>query len=79
MESRIINRSSWDSGSSWVPAEPTGFWVAMTVKGWGRGRLMLSTVTWPSSMASSRALWVLALVRLISSAKNKLHSTAPGR
>ena len=79
MESRIINRSSWDSGSSWVPADPTGFWVAITVKGRGRGWLTPSTVTWPSSMASSKALWVLALVRLISSAKNRWHRAAPGR
>ena len=79
MDSRSMNRSSWDSGRGWVPAVPRGFWVAITVKGRGRGWLTLSTVTWPSSMASSRALWVLALVRLISSAKKRLHRAAPGR
>lgn len=37
MDSRMVNRSIWLSGNSWVPAAPTGFWVAMTVKGWGDG------------------------------------------
>lgn len=37
-----------------------------------------STVTCPSSMASSRADWVRLVARLSSSAKKRLHSTAPG-
>lgn len=40
-----MKRSSWAWGSSWVPAEPTGFWVAMTTKGSGSGWVMPSTVT----------------------------------
>ena len=78
MDSRRRKRSSWESGSGWVPAAPVGFWVAMTTKGWGTGRLTPSTVTCPSSMASSRADWVRLVARLSSSAKNRLHSTAPG-
>ena len=30
-----MNRSIWESGRSWVPEAPAGFWVAMTRKGWG--------------------------------------------
>ena len=73
-----MNRSSWLSGRSWVPAAPTGFWVAITTKGSGMGWLTPSTVTWPSSMASSRADWVREVARFNSSARKRLHSTAPG-
>ena len=73
----MVKRSSWESGRGWVPAAPTGFWVAMTTKGWGMGRDTPSTVTWPSSMASSRADWVRLVARLSSSAKNRLHIRAP--
>ena len=75
---RRRKRSSWLSGSFWVPEAPTGFWVAMTIKGWGTGRLTPSTVTWPSSMASRRADWVREVARLSSSARKRLHITAPG-
>ena len=73
-----MNRSIWLSGSSEVPAAPVGFWVAMTTKGWGSVWLTPSTVTCPSSMASSRADWVREVARFSSSARNRLHSTAPG-
>ena len=76
---QIRNRSSWDWGNSWVPAEPTGFWVAMTRKGDGTGLVTPSTVTLPSSITSRSAAWVLGEVRLISSARRILHMTAPGR
>ena len=78
MLSFMRKRSSWELGRSWVPAEPTGFWVASTAKGRGRGWVTRSTVTWPSSMASSRADWVLLEVRLISSASRRLVIMAPG-
>ena len=52
--------------------------MAMTTKGWGTGRLTPSTVTCPSSMASSRADWVRLVARLSSSARKRLHITAPG-
>ena len=72
-----MNRSIWESGRSWVPEAPAGFWVAMTRKGWGTGWDTPSTVTCPSSIASSRADWVRLVARLSSSAKKRLHSTAP--
>ena len=74
---RTRKRSNWLSGRRWVPEAPTGFWVAMTRKGWGTGRLTPSTVTWPSSMASSRADWVRLVARFSSSARNRLHMMAP--
>ena len=61
-----------------MPEAPAGFWVAMTRKGRGTGWDTPSTVTCPSSMASSRADWVRLVARLSSSARNRLHSTAPG-
>ena len=61
-----------------MPEAPAGFWVATTRKGEGTRRLTPSTVTWPSSMASKRADWVREVARLSSSAKNRLHSSAPG-
>ncbi|CUP62571.1 Uncharacterised protein [Flavonifractor plautii] len=78
MDRRTMNRSIWESGRSWVPEAPAGFWVAMTRKGWGTGWDTPSTVTCPSSIASSRADWVRLVARLSSSAKKRLHSTAPG-
>ena len=51
-----------------MPRKSFGFWVATTMKGWGRGCCLPSMETWPSLMASRRADWVLGLVRLISSA-----------
>ena len=72
-----MNRSIWESGSSWVPEAPAGFWVAMTMKGRGTGWLTPSTVTCPSSMASSRADWVRLVARLSSSARKRLHRAAP--
>lgn len=77
MESRTMKRSSWLSGKGCVPAEPTGFSVAMQMKGRGTGRVVPSTVTARSSMTSSSADWVFALVRLISSPSKRLQFTAP--
>ena len=78
MLKRRAKRSSWESGSSWVPEAPAGFWVATTRKGSGTGRDTPSTVTLPSSMASSRADWVRLVARFSSSARNRLQSNAPG-
>ena len=55
-----------------------GFWVAITRKGGLRGMVVPSMVTWRSSMASSRAAWVLGGARLISSASRTLVNTGPG-
>ena len=76
-DSRTMNRSIWESGRSWVPEAPTGFWVAMTTKGSGTGWVIPSTVTVRSSMASRRALWVRLVARLSSSARNRLQRMAP--
>jgi len=78
MRRQTMKRSIWDSGNSWVPAEPTGFCVAMTMYGLGVSRVTPSTVMRPSSITSSSAACVLLDVRLISSAKKRLHSAAPG-
>src|SRR5262245_53054486 len=56
-----------------------GFWVAMTKKGSGSGRVLPSTVTLRSCMASSSADWVLAGARLISSASKSWVNTGPRR
>src|SRR5574337_47210 len=56
----------------------SGFCVATTKKGCGSARLAPSTVTWPSAIASSRALWVLGVARLISSASSSCAKTGPG-
>ena len=77
IDSLIIKRSSWDSGSICVPAEPTGFCVAITVNGFGSILVTPSTVTCPSSIASRSADCVFDDVLLISSARNRLHITAP--
>ena len=62
-----------------MPSYSTGFWVAMTANGSGRGWASPSTLTWRSSMDSSSDAWVLGGVRLISSASRRLVKTGPGR
>ena len=54
-----------------------GFWVAMTMKGGPSGCVWPSTVTWRSSIASSRADWVRGVARLISSASTMLAKIGP--
>ena len=72
-----MNRSSWASGSGYVPSCSIGFWVAMTKNG-GRGRSVCEpAVTWYSCMACKRAAWVLGGVRLISSARTMLAKIGP--
>ena len=73
------NRSSCASGSGKVPSYSMGFWVAMTMKGAGSGRVTPSTVTWRSSMASRSADWVFGVARLISSVSTICAMTGPGR
>ena len=62
-----------------MPSYSTGFWVAATRNGRGSGRETPSTETWPSSIASSSADWVLGGVRLISSASSRLVKIGPSR
>ena len=61
-----------------LPWNWCGFWVATTKKGSGRGRVSPSTVTCPSAIASSSALCVRGVARLISSASNTGAKTGPG-
>ncbi len=62
-----------------MPCCSTGFWVAITRKVSGRTWRTLSTVTCRSAIASSRALWVRGVARLISSARRTSAKTGPGR
>ena len=62
-----------------MPSYSTGFCVAATMNGSGRGRDTPSTETWRSAIASSSAAWVLGGVRLISSASNRFVNTGPRR
>lgn len=77
MESCIMKRSSWDSGSGCVPDAPRGFCVAMQINGLGSGWVTPSTVTFFSSMDTKSADWVFGEVRLTSSASSRWHITAP--
>ena len=54
-----------------------GFWVAITMNGFGSGMRWPPIVVAPSAMASSIADWVLALERLISSSSTKLAWIGP--
>ena len=56
----------------------SGFWVATTMKGSGRGRVSPSMLTCPSPMASRSADWVRAVARLISSATTTPAKIGPG-
>ena len=78
MRSRSRKRSSCASGRGNVPFSSTGFWVASTRKGRGRGWVAPSTVTWRSSMASRKLDWVRGVARLISSASTRLAKIGPG-
>ena len=72
-----MNRSTWASGSAYVPSVSIGFWVAMTRNGSGTLWVSRPIVTWRSCMTSSRALWTLAGARLISSARSRFVKTGP--
>ena len=62
-----------------MPSWSTGFCVAMTRNGSGSGYSTPAMVVWRSSIASSIALWVFALERLISSSSTMLVCTGPSR
>ena len=78
MAIRNRNRSSWLSGSRYVPSWSTGFCVAITMNGASSRRLTPSAVIWRSSIASSSADWVFGEARLISSASTMLAKSGPG-
>ncbi len=72
-----MNRSTWASGSAYVPSVSIGFCVARTRKGSGTLCVSRPIVTCRSCMTSSRALWTLAGARLISSASSRFVNTGP--
>ena len=74
----IAKRSSWPSGSGYVPWCSTGFSVAIRKKGSGSRRVTPSTVTCRSSMGSRRADWVRGVARLTSSTKTTFAKIGPG-
>ena len=76
---RKRNRSSWLSGRGNVPDRSTGFCVAMTMKGLGRGLVVPSMLTCRSNMASSRALCARGSARLISSASKTFVKIGPSK
>ena len=73
-----MKRSSWLSGSGYVPSNSYGFCVAITRNGDGSGCDVRSTDTWKSFIASSSALCVRGVARLISSASSTFVNTGPG-
>src|SRR5439155_17385021 len=66
------------SGKGYVPCCSTGFSVAITRYGFGSACVTPSTVTWRSSIGSSKADCVRGVVRLISSTRTTLANTGPG-
>ena len=74
-----MKRSSWASGSGYVPSYSMGFCVAMTMNGRTIGCVTLSIVACRSSMHSRRLAWVFGEDRLISSASTMLAKIGPGR
>ena len=72
-----MKRSSWASGSGYVPSCSIGFCVASTKNGEGRGYVWPATVTERSCIASSNADCVLGGVRLISSASTMFANNGP--
>jgi hypothetical protein len=78
-DTRSMKRSSWASGSGYVPSYSIGFAVASTWNGGSRRYVTPSTETCFSCMASSSAAWVFGGVRLISSASSMLVNTGPAR
>ncbi len=72
-----MNRSTWASGSGYVPSDSIGFCVAMTRNGTGTRWVCRPMVTCCSCMASSNALCTFAGARLISSASSRLVNTGP--
>ena len=78
MDMRAVNRSSCASGRGYVPSMSIGFWVASTMNGVSSSYVVVSTVTWRSSMLSSSADCVLGDARLISSPTTMFANTAPG-
>lgn len=71
------NRSTCASGRGYVPRFSTGFCVAITKKGTGRGKVWFPIVTCRSCIASSSALCTFGGALFISSASTKFAKTGP--
>ena len=74
-----MKRSTWASGSGYVPSCSIGFCVAMTRNRPSSGKVCSPMVTCRSCMASSKADWTFDGARLISSARMKLAKIGPLR
>src|SRR4051812_34043210 len=74
-----MKRSTWASGSGYVPSNSTGFCVARTMNGRASSCVCTSTVTLRSCMHSSRPDCVFGEARLISSTRMTLAKMGPGR
>ena len=72
-----MKRSTWASGSGYVPSDSIGFCVAMTRNGRSTMCVVPPIVTVCSCMTSSRADCTFAGARLISSASRKFVKTGP--
>jgi len=72
-----MNRSTWASGSAYVPSVSIGFCVAMTRNGSGSLWVSRPMVTCRSCIASRSALCTFAGARLISSARSRFVKTGP--
>ena len=75
---RSMKRSSCESGSGQVPARSSGFCVATTKNGASSLCVTPSTVACSSAIASSSALCVRGIARLISSASSNWVNSGPG-
>ena len=62
-----------------MPAASKGFWVAITMKGSGRGKVSPSMLTCRSSIDSRRADCAFGDALFSSSASSTLEKTGPGR
>src|SRR4051812_9438510 len=74
-----MKRSSWASGSGYVPSYSIGFCVAITRNGRASSWVCTSTVTFRSCMHSSSPDCVFGEARLISSTSTTFANTGPGR
>ena len=72
-----MKRSTWASGSGYVPSCSIGFCVASTRNGSGRRYVSSPIVTWRSCIDSRSADCTFAGARLISSASSMFVKTGP--
>ncbi len=71
------NRSRCASGSGYTPSDSIGFWVAITMNGFGIGKVWPPIETCRSAISSSIADCTLAGARFTSSASTKFTNVGP--